>query len=205
MTYEVELRLPSSVQYSFGQIKVAAGSVEELEYRVNNELAKVANLVGAALGTANAVFLLAEAGVVSSVQQTPPAVAAAPWDQPAQAPTPPWQQAAPAIAGPPVESSGPPPFGPAVGGPPVGGPPAGGPPVAQAPAGGNTFRARFSVPDEKWEQFRTWSGNFYKNNSNSFQKNKDTGLYQFFRAPTEAMKLEVRQYAEYFGGEIVSE
>lgn len=216
MAYEVELGIQPEA-FCYIHIKVTGETAQEVEAKLATEMAQLANISGAAYSTASAIVKLAANGLpADQVQVTPPAPT---WVTPAPAPAPgaaPWDQAAPApvnpFAGPPVESQGPPPFGagpqagPPVGGPPMGGPPVGGPPVAAAPqADANTFRARFAVPDEKWEQFSAWTKNFYVKDKNSFQKDKETKLYKFFRTPTEAQKLEIRQYAAYFGGEIVSE
>lgn len=189
MSYEITLRLPSATQYAFADIKVIGESVEEIEYRLTNEIAKLANIVGTAEATANAVFTLAENGLEANQVQTTPPPATAP-----AGPTPPWKQAQTAS----TSADPAKPWLKAQAGAPM---QAGNTP----PADENTFRVSFGYMEgPKFEEFKKFTGSFYTDHKNSFSKPKGEDLYRFYRKPSAEQIEAVKAGLDYFGGTIVS-
>jgi hypothetical protein len=183
MTYEVELGVQPQA-FDFIHIKVVGDSIEEIEYKLANEMSQLANVSAAAWSTARALVDLTVGGLGGTVES--PVAGAAP------APTKPWEKAAtaaPATSAKPWEKAAPAAAAPA------------------APASGNTFRVKFPYEDDaaRAAERKEFLGGFYAQFKNSLAFDKAEKLYKFNRQPG-APELELlAQGMDYFGGEIISE
>lgn len=197
MTYEVQLGIDTGRPYTFVHINVSGETVEEIKYKLAEEIADLANAAGAAWVTGKAIVDLNVGGLGGTVE-TPtsapgPAAPARPWEKGAASPAPstsgrPWEKT-------PAQSPTPP-FG-----------------APAAPQDDNSLRVKFEFintdenPDAlPWIAQRTeWMKQFYAKYKNSFGWNKDEKAYMFHHTPTPAIKAELLSRLAEWGGEVISE
>lgn len=184
MTYEVELGIQPQA-FDFIHIKVTGDSIEEIEYKLEHEITKLANLSAAGWSTGRSLVDLTVGGLGGTVEgptSAPgPAAPAKPWEKAAAS-------AAPSTSGKPWEKKG-------------------APAAPAAPVGGNTFRVKFPYENDeaKAAERKEFLGGFFTQFKNSLNFDKAEKLYKFNKQPG-AQELELlAQGMDYFGGEIISE
>lgn len=209
MSFEIEFRLPSTVQYAYVGVKVSADSIDELHLKVT-EVQAYARQIGRAESALNASFMAGErdtvtdtpshngavrlveedmGGEVISEETAERAIAAAavttvkPWERPVPVAKPkPWERkgAAPAAL------------------------PAGESEEYVGP------RVKFPFldadnPDEApyIEERKKKMQDFYVNFNNSLGWNKAEKCYRFHHNPDGKTMQAFRDFCEYWGGELI--